>query len=105
MYPLVSTLSIIARYWICYLTIEQLPIFSNEGIGWLFGQIVSIYAIFRLICYPIVGSLATKYEIRSSTMKSIMYFIFYLPVASIYWISLLLLTHIFHILPINILGY
>lgn len=101
MYSIVSTISILLRFLICYFTIEQSPIFANQGVEWLFGQIVSIYAIFRLICYPIVGNLATKYDIESSTAKSVMYFFLYLPVAGVYWIVLLLLTHVFQVLPVN----
>lgn len=100
MYPIVSSLSLIIRFWLCYMTIETLPIFSNETIEWILGQVLSIYTIFRLICYPIVGMIVGKMEIESSTAKSIMYFFLYLPLIGIYWVVLLILTHIVGILPI-----
>lgn len=101
MYPLVSSLSLIIRFWLCYITIETLPIFSNGAIEWVLGQVISIYTIFRLICYPTVGMIAKKMEIESATAKSIMYFILYLPLAGIYWMVLLFLTHVIGVLPIK----
>lgn len=100
MYPIVSSLSLIIRFWLCYVTIETLPIFSNEAVEWILGQVLSIYTVFRLICYPIVGMIAGKMEIESSTAKSVMYFFLYLPLIGIYWFVLLILTHIVGVLPI-----
>lgn len=100
MYPIVSILSFIARIYLCYVTIEQLPIFANESINFVFGQVVSIFTIFRLICYPIVGEIASKFSIQSATAKSILYFLLYLPLVGIYWTVLLLLTHVFGVLPL-----
>ena len=100
MYQVVSYLSLIIRFWLCYITIETLPIFSNEAIEWVLGQIISIYTVFRLICYPIVGVLSKRIGIESPTAKSIMYFILYLPLAGIYWVILLILTHAVGVLPI-----
>ena len=101
MYPIVSTLSILLRFYLCYVTIEQLPIFANDTINWIVGQIISIYTIFRLICYPIVGRISQQFDIRSATVKSILYFILYIPLAGIYWLILLLLTHVIGVLPIQ----
>lgn len=100
MYPIASSLSFIARVWLCYATIESLPIFSNEAMDWVFGQIVSIYTIFRIICYPIVGVISDRLDINSATIKSVIYFILYIPLVGIYWLILLLLTHVFGVLPI-----
>lgn len=100
MYPIVSSLSFIIRFWLCYITIETLPIFSNEAIEWILGQVISIYTIFRLICYPAVGIIARKMEIKSSTANSVIYFFLYLPLIGIYWLVLLILTHVVGILPI-----
>lgn len=99
-YPIVSSLSFIIRFWLCYITIEAVPIFSNEAVGWVLGQVLSIYTIFRLICYPIVGVIAGIIEVESPTAKSIMYFLLYLPLIGIYWLVLLFLTHIVGVLPI-----
>lgn len=100
MYQVVSSLSLIVRSWICYITIETLPIFANEAIEWVFGQIISIYVIFRLICYPIVGVLSRRMRIESSTAKSIIYSILYILLAGICWAILLILTHVTGALPI-----
>lgn len=101
MYPIVSTLSLLARFYLCYITIEQLPIFANDTTNWVLGQVLSAYTIFRLICYPIVGVISSRLEIRSATAKSVMYFLLYLPLVGVYWVILLLLTHIFGVLPIK----
>lgn len=101
MYPIVSTASILARFYLCYITIEQLPIFANGNINFVFGQVISIYTIFRLICYPIVGAIASKFSIQSATAKSILYFLLYLPLVGLYWVVLLLLTHVFGALPLH----
>jgi hypothetical protein len=100
MYPLVSTLSLIARFYLCYVTIEQLPIFANDTTNWVIGQIISIYTVFRLICYPIVGVISSRLEIRSATAKSILYFLLYIPLMGVYWVVLLLLTHVLGVLPL-----
>ncbi len=100
MYQVVSSLSLVIRFWLCYITIETLPIFSDESIEWILGQIISIYTIFRLICYPVVGKISRKTEIKSPTVKSILYFALYFPLAGIYWLILLILTHVVGILPI-----
>ena len=100
MYPIVSSLSLAIRFWLCYITIESLPIFSNEATGWVFGQVVSIYTLFRIICYPIVGVISERLDIDSAATRSIMYFILYIPLAGLYWVLLLLLTHVFGVLPI-----
>jgi len=101
MYPLVSTISFVARFYLCYITIEQLPVFSNDALGWVFGQILSIYTLFRLICYPIVGLISSHLEVQSAALRSAMYFILYLPLVGIYWLILSLLTNIFGVLPIS----
>lgn len=100
MYPAVSTASLLARFYLCYITIEQLPIFANDAIGWVFGQIVSVYTIFRLICYPVVGLLSDYFDIQSASARSIIYFLLYLPLTGIYWLVLWSLTNIFGVLPI-----
>jgi MFS family permease len=101
MYPIVSTASILARFYLCYITIEQLPIFANGSINWVVGQIISIYTIFRLICYPIVGRISQDFGIKSAVTKSVLYFILYLPLIGVYWLLLLLFTHVFRVLPIQ----
>jgi hypothetical protein len=101
MYPIVSRLSFLIRFLLCFVTIERLPIFANEGINWLLGQALSIYTIFWLICYTAVGVLSSRFDIQDATAKSILYFLLYLPLIGIYWLTLSLLTFL-HILPISV---
>ena len=60
MYKEISAISYAIRAYICYLTIETTPIFDNEGLTWLFGQIISIYTLFYLISYAAVGALGLQ---------------------------------------------
>lgn len=101
MYPIVSTLSLIVRFYLCYISIEQLPIFVNEDTNWLFGQIISIYTIFRLICYALVGAISSRMKENDSTIKSVLYLVLYILLAGIYWLVLLLLTNVFGVLPVG----
>lgn len=98
MYPLVSRISFIIRFLICWGTIERYPIFDNETIQWLVGQVLSIYTILRLICYVITWSITKKYLIKSPIRKSTIYFWIYLILTLITYLLLLLLTKC-HILP------
>lgn len=102
MYPVVSSASLIIRWYLCYISIEQLPISSNVGIDWFIGQIVSIFVVFRIICYFITGLLIEKWNIDSSTLKSVIYFFVYIPIVVLYWLLLLTLTNIFGVLPLTI---
>lgn len=102
MYPVISLVSLIIRGYLCYLSIEQLPIASNAGINWLIGQIVSIFVIFRIICYFITGVLIEKWDIDSSTLKSVIYFFVYIPIVGLYWLLLWVLTDVFCVLPLTI---
>ena len=101
LYRLVSSLSLLARWYICYQTIERMPIFANTGVGLLFGQVISIYFIFWAISYTAVGKISGWLRAESPTVKSTLYFFVYLVPLSIYWLTLLVLTHIFHILPMQ----
>lgn len=102
MYPVVSSASLIIRWYLCYISIEQLPISSNVGIDWFIGQIVSIFIIFRIICYFITGLLIEKWDIDSSTLKSVIYFFVYIPIVGLYWLLLWALTNVFGVLPLTI---
>ncbi len=99
MYPIISRLSFIIRIWICYMTIEQFPIFANKTIEWIFGQIISIYTILWLICYIIVGIISDKHTVKGPTQRSIIYFCLYLILVVVSWLILWVLTKL-GILPI-----
>lgn len=102
MYPIISFASLAIRWYLCYISIETLPIASNAGINWLIGQVLSIYAIFRLICYLITGLLIEKWDIDSPTLRSVIYFFVYLPIVGLYWLLLWVLTNVFGVLPMTI---
>lgn len=101
MYKIISTASFTSRFAMCYFTIEKLPIFANEGLDWLLGQIVSIYTIFWAISYVITGIMINKFDIDGSGARSFVYFLVYLPIVGAYWVVLLIITHAFGVLPIE----
>jgi hypothetical protein len=90
LYPLVRTASLLIRWWVCYLTIENVPIFENELIGWVVGQIISLYTIMWAISYFIVGRFYQRGE--SPAFGAVAYFFVYMVVALIVWLLLMLLT-------------
>lgn len=94
-YLFIKFVSYAIRYLICYFTIESVPIFESENAQkfWdaLFGGI--IYTIFLGICYPLVGFISDRKNIKSSSAKSALYFVLYLPLILIAYIVLLSLTH------------
>lgn len=99
LYPIISSASLLIRVYLCYITVEKYPIFANDSTNWLFGQIISIYTIFRLICFPIVGVISEKMDIESPSVRSFIYFLLYIPLLLIYWVVLMLLTNVLHWLP------
>ncbi len=102
MYSVISAASLITRIYLCYLTIETLPIFAESGLNWLIGQIFSVYTIFRLICYPLTGYIVEKIGIENPSLRAMVYFIVYLPIIGIYWAVLLAFTYVFGVLPIHL---
>jgi len=99
MYQIISTISIIIRFILCWATIEKYPIFANENIQWIFWQIISIYTILRIITYSITNKKILKYWIKKSERKSAIYFIVYIPLIGITFWILRILTKT-HILPL-----
>lgn len=98
MYILISRLSFIIRFYVCYITIEQYPIFQDPSINWIVWQIVSIYTILWIITYTIVWNISARTRV-SWTEKSIVYFFIYLGFVVIVYVILFLLTAL-KILPI-----
>lgn len=99
MYIIISSTSYIVRFWLCYLTIENVPIFSNELVGYFIGQIISIYFLLMVICYFIVGRLSCKLGINDPSARSILYFLIYIAMVFILWIILKFLVAL-GVLPI-----
>lgn len=100
LYRLVSATSLLVRFYLCYITIEQLPIFASNEFNIIVGQIVSVYSVFWAISYIATGIISHRLGIENPTGRSILYFMVYLIPVSIYWLVLLILTNVLHILPV-----
>ena len=99
MYRFLSGLSYIARFVLCYFTIETTPIFANSLIAWGVDQMISIYFILLVISYFIVGNVF-KYERGSMPeLGVILYFVTYVVLALVTWGVLALLTAV-DVLPL-----
>lgn len=98
MYKELSAISFMARVYLCYLTIDAVPIFENEATTWLIGQIISIYTLLWLASYTIVGKLGYE-KGDSPVLGVVLYAVVYIALAIVAWIILLGLNHI-NILPI-----
>ena len=46
MYKLLSGISLLARIYLCYVTIDTIPIFENELVNYMILEILSLYTIF-----------------------------------------------------------
>ena len=103
LYRIVSTISFIARYLLCFFTIEAVDIFADAGaqVLWSFVFDGVLYSVFNLICFPLVGAISQKIGFESSAFKSFLYFVLYLPLIGLTYRILLLLTH-FGVLPISL---
>lgn len=103
LYRIVSTISFIIRYLLCFFTIEAVDIFADAGAqvlwSFVFGGV--LYSVFNLICFPIVGAVSQKLGFESSAFKSFLNFVLYLPLIFVTYGILLLLTH-FGVLPISL---
>lgn len=97
MYQIVSTLSFIIRFCICYKTIESIPILANPIANDILWEVIPFYTILMLMSRSIVGLFYNKGE--APTLGAIMYFFVYLVILGIVYIIMLLLT-IVGILPI-----
>lgn len=97
MYKLLSTLSFGLRAYLCYLTIDKIPIMRNEFLNYILLEIFSLYTILWLFTYGEVSLFYTKGE--STNLGVIFYFIIYVINLGIMYAVMNLLTYI-GILPI-----
>lgn len=97
MYQLASAMSFIVRAYLCYCTIDKIPILKNPIANHILLEVMSIYTILMLISRSTVGKFYTKGE--NSTFGVIAYFFIYLIYLGITYVTLLGLTY-FKILPI-----
>lgn len=97
MYKLISSISLLIRLYLSYITIETIPIFKNDLFGLILGQAFSICGILSLIAYSIVGRNYHKGD--TPIIGAIGYFFINLVLITLVWLILMLLTFL-KILPI-----
>ncbi len=97
MYQLISGVSFIIRAYLCYKTIESVPILANPFANSILWEVIPFYTVLMAISRNIVSLFYSKGE--APTLGAIAYFFVYLVVLGITYIVMLLLTK-FCILPI-----
>ena len=97
MYKILSEISFFIRCYLCYLTIDNILILSNQLLNYVLLEVFSLYTILRIITYLEVGTIYKKSD--ESEIGVIVYFFIYLINLGIMYVLLLILTH-FGILPI-----
>ncbi len=99
MYNLVSALSFIIRAYLCYCTIDNIPILANPIANSILLEVISIYTILMIISRKTVGKFYSKGE--APVFGAIAYFFIYIAYLGITYIIMWILTYI-KFLPINI---
>lgn len=97
MYKILSELSFFIRCYLCYLTIDNIPILKNDLLNYVLLEFISLYTILRIITYFEVRTFYNKGE--DSEFGVIAYFFIYLINLAIIYTIMLGLTH-FGILPL-----
>lgn len=99
MYQLLSLFSFLIRAYLCYCTIDNIPILANPILNSILVEVISLYTILWAISYFVVGRFYDKGS--EPLLGVILYFIVYIIILGITYLLLLLLTF-FGILPITI---
>lgn len=97
MYPVVSLISFLIRAWLCYNSIDNIPILRNPIANSILLEVVSLYTILMVISKAIVGKFYKKGE--APAFGAIAYFFVYLLNLGIMYAIMLMLTKI-GVLPI-----
>lgn len=97
MYKILSELSLMIRMYLCYLTIDNIPILKSDLWNYILLEIISLYTILRIITYFEVGKFYEKGE--NSSFGVMAYFFVYLINLGVMYGIMLLLTKI-GILPL-----
>lgn len=97
MYKILSEISFFIRCYLCYLTIDNIPILSNQLLNYVLLEVFSLYTILRIITYFEVGTIYKKSD--ESEIGVIVYFFLYLINLGVMYVLLLILTY-FGLLPI-----
>lgn len=97
MYKIVSLISFLIRAWLCYNSIDNIPILKNPIANNILLEVISLYTILMLISRAIVGTFYKKGE--APIFGAVAYFFVYLVNLGIMYGIMLVLTKI-GILPI-----
>ena len=97
MYKILSELSFLIRCYLCYLTIDNIPILKSDLLNYILLEVISLYTILRIITYFEVGRFYTKGD--DSALGVISYFFIYVINLGIMYAIMLGLTKL-GILPI-----
>lgn len=97
MYKIISTISFIIRAWLCYNTIDNIPILANPIANNILLEVISLYTILMIISRIIVGMFYARGE--NPAFGSVLYFFVYLINLGLIYILMLILTK-FNLLPI-----
>lgn len=97
LYKIISLISFAIRSYLCYLTIDNIPIFENHLLNSMFLEVCSLYTILMIVSRLEVGIFYSKGE--APVLGSIMYFGVYLFNLGILYLVMLGLTKI-GVLPI-----
>ncbi len=97
MYKIVSLISFLIRAWLCYNSIDNIPILENPIANNILLEFISLYTILMLISRAIVGTFYKRGE--APIFGAVAYFFVYLVNLGIMYGIMLVLTKI-GILPI-----
>lgn len=97
LYKIISLISFAIRSYLCYLTIDNIPIFENYFLNSMFLEVCSLYTLLWFISRLEVGIFYSKGE--SPVLGSIMYFGIYLFNLGVLYLAMLGLTKV-GVLPI-----
>ena len=92
MYKMLSEISFIIRAYLCYLTIDRIPIIKNELLNYIFLEVISLYTVLMIISYIEVNIIYDG-EVETIT-GTITYFVVYIFNLGILYLLMLLLTKV-----------
>lgn len=99
MYKVLSAVSFCVRVYLCYITIDNIPILANSLYNNILLEIISLYTVLWFVSYFTVGLFYDSGD--DPVLGVILYFVMYVIFLGIMYLIMLLLTLI-GILPIYI---
>ena len=99
MYQIFSGISLIIRMYLCYITIDNIPILANPLYNSILFEVISLYTILWAISYFTVGLF---YDSGDDPILGVfLYFVVYVVFLGLMYLIMIFLTFI-GILPIQI---